>query len=536
MLSTPTLPVAPAAPAPARLRRPLPAVAVVAAAAAVAHLPFLAGHAAWLWQRPHYQFFPLILVGAAVLAWVRLRDLTAWRPGTRAVSAVGFAAAWVLLAGAEVLGSGWLGCAAGMVLLAALAHAAGGPAAARAALPAWVLLWLAVPPPFDLDRLLVIRLQDLTTGWSSGVLDALGVLHRRAGNVIEVDGRRVLVEQACSGINSLVSLLACTLFVVFLTRRGWAWGAALLAAAVGWVLVANVARVTGVVLADARWGVNLATGWRHEAFGLILFALAVGLLLSTDQLIGFLARPSVAGSRVTAPVPAPAGSPGRPLGWVAAPVAAGYLLLAAAHWTLADPAVEPGAPPVAAEPTADLLPAKVGGWERKDFAVKVREEGSYFGERSAAWAYARPRGPGAVASFDHPFPGWHDLTWCYTGTGWRVDEQAVKADSAVPGGFVEVRLSQPGGRHGFLVFCEFDGRGRPLAARPGGTDASTFRHQATVRRLGARLGLAPPADADPAPPTYQFQVFTEGYGRPGPADEVAVRELFSAGQAAVRGR
>src|SRR5262249_20316475 len=79
--------------------------AALGAAARLPPLPPPAGPASWLWQRPHYQFFPLILIGAGVLAYTRLRDMPGWRPGTSWVAAVGLGAAWWLLAAAELLAS-----------------------------------------------------------------------------------------------------------------------------------------------------------------------------------------------------------------------------------------------------------------------------------------------------------------------------------------------------------------------------------------------------------------------------------------------
>src|SRR5262249_15053610 len=156
---------------------------------------------------------------------------------------------------------------------------------------AWLLLWLAVPPPLELDRDLILWLQGWTTRWSSAVLDALGVFHLTAGNVVEVDGQLLLVEGACSGVNSLVSVLACALFLMLLAERPPLRSLLLLAAAVGWVLAANVARVVGVAWLAARAGIDVSAGWRHEAFGLALFAVAVVLIVSTDGLLSFLLAP-----------------------------------------------------------------------------------------------------------------------------------------------------------------------------------------------------------------------------------------------------
>src|SRR5262245_27094585 len=93
---------------------------------ALAFLPSLVVHAKYLWYRPHYQFFPLVLVGAALLA------VRAWRSGgplPPASSPWGFRLAWLslgLLAAAAVFYSPFVGAVAALVALAAAALALGG--------------------------------------------------------------------------------------------------------------------------------------------------------------------------------------------------------------------------------------------------------------------------------------------------------------------------------------------------------------------------------------------------------------------------
>jgi exosortase len=501
----------------------------VAAAGLLAESPLLSRHAAWLWERPHYQFFPFVLVGAAVLAFARIRTLTRLAPGSTAVAAIGLSAAWACLAAADILGSAWLACISCMTLLMSLAYAAGGRELCRRALPAWVLLWLVVPPPLDLDRLLMFKLQNLTTEWSSSVLDLFSVYHARIGNVIEVDGKSLMVEQACSGVNSLYSLLACTLFLVFLTRRGWMQGSLLAAAAVVWVLAANVARVALVVALDARWGIDVSTGWRHELLGVVMFAAAVLLLLSTDQFIAFLTQSERGLAEPDAPgdeVPEAAASPSPSFGRVAVLAAPAFLLLAVAFWSSERESLEVAlAPTQLMAPEKQQLPEKVGSWTQTDYATQKRDAYSFFGEHSSTWRYSSAR-LAAQVSIDYPFPNWHDLTWCYTARGWNVSDQAVRSDAAIPGGFVAAHMDQPIHRHGYLLFCEFNARGEPLPARPGGLEASFFRHQTALHRARSRLGLEPEAPADPAGPIYQLQVFVDRFDPLSAEDEAAALELF----------
>jgi exosortase/archaeosortase family protein len=74
-----------------------------------------------------------------------------------------------------------------------------------------------------------------------------------SGSAIEVDGKLLIIEQACSGIHSLFSVLACTVFYVFWNHYSWLRAAFVITAAAAWVLLGNVARI-----ATVAWG---STGW-----------------------------------------------------------------------------------------------------------------------------------------------------------------------------------------------------------------------------------------------------------------------------------
>ncbi len=272
----------------------------------VAFAPLLQQHAINLWARPHYQFFPLALLGAGLLAWLYGRTAsTPLSPGNSGAALAGFTVAWALLAVAEVFFSPMLGAVAFVLLLAVVIYAAGGAALLRSLLPAWAFLWIAVPPPFGLDRQIVGALQTLNSHVSSAVLDTLGVLHLLDGNVVQISGRRLLVEEACSGVSSLVAILASALFLILWLRRPWSGALLLIASAIGWVLVCNVVRVVTIAYVFDRWALDLSAGRKHDLLGLGCFALAVLLIWSTDRLFLFLVPPAaVPGATAVAAAPA----------------------------------------------------------------------------------------------------------------------------------------------------------------------------------------------------------------------------------------
>jgi exosortase len=551
--------------------------ALLVAALVAAHLPLLVQHARQLWLRPHYRFFPLVLAGAGVLAWLRLRGQPRSQPGRVALAVPALAAAWLVLAAAEVLSSSWLAAVAALTAVAALGYALGGGALCRRLFPVWVLLWLAVPPPLELDRDLILWLQGVTTRWSSGMLDLLGVFHLTAGHVVEIDGRRLLVDQACSGVNSLFSVLACALFLIFTAGRPPLHAALLLGAALAGVLVANVARVAVVALVLARWDLDWSSGWRHDALGLLFFAGAVGLIASADQLLGFLLTPcrlatpasllemqSISGGEPVQGTVPPAHNEAAPgprraksicqsnnLFWLTTLAVPAYLLLLggralAQQWPEAEPEGDSVLTGLVAELDADALPERMGPWRRQSFQTLTRDTGNFFGERTHAWSYRHGERV-AVLSLDYPFPAWHDLTRCYTGQGWRVEEETVQQfargrpsgkhgpDSALatsregpPGGFVAVRLSKPAYRNAYLLFCELNGSGQALRPRPGGARLSLFRHEVVGRSLWARLAGGTGGEiADPHGPIYQWQLVVESSAETTPAEADALRQMFT---------
>lgn len=515
-------------------------VILVATALVLAHLPLLSLHARQIWLRPHYQFFPLLLVGAAILFILRLRGLGTLKPGSTVATVGLLAAGWLILAAGELLHSSWLGAVAVLVTLVATCSAVGGLSLLGRAWPALLLLAVAVPPPFELDRTLILGLQGLTARWGSGVLDLLGVPHVLAGNVVEVSGQRFLVEEACSGVNSLFSVVAATLFLIFLTRRPPLAACLLLVAGIGWVLVANVVRVVLITYSGVVWGVDLGDGWRHTVVGLALFALAMFLVWSTDRLLVFLTAPATEPVAQAEPagrsdtrqppteVPAPPTAPAVPaVVWVAS---AAFLLLPCAHLALYGaplPTATAGQPELNPEGLhEESLPAQQGRWRRQGFAAASRNPGSAFGEFSRTWTYHLAANAGVV-SLDYPFPTWHDLTRCYTGQGWVVEEQVLRPGTH-PGsneGFVEAKLVRPGYRSGFLLFAQFDRRGTPLEPRRGGAYLSLYRHDSALRQW-----LRPADEAmkiDPPGPVYQAQLFVESFTPLSPDDEGESRALFA---------
>ncbi|MGE3821808.1 MAG: exosortase U, partial [Isosphaeraceae bacterium] len=254
---------------------------------ALAFLPLLGLHLKEVWSRPHYEFVPLLIPGAGLLIWRRGRNLGVLEPGDRTVALAHAVLVWSALALAILLVSSWLGAFAALVAIVAAAYAFGGARLSSAVFPAVALLAIALPPPFQLDYALVGRLQGLVSRLAGMFLDLLRIDHVMEGNVIDLGGRQLLVDQACSGVYSLFTLVAFTVFYVLWTRASWMRTAILLGSAVFWVIAGNVLRIVSIAVLASRFQIDATVGKKHTALGLAGFVLMLFMVVCTDRLATF---------------------------------------------------------------------------------------------------------------------------------------------------------------------------------------------------------------------------------------------------------
>jgi len=160
-----------------------------------------------------------------------------------------------------------------------------------AAFPVLYLVF-AFPVPKRLDDVYIgPALQRLASATAAKIIDFMGIPVHRQGNVIDVPGIRLLVEEACSGIHSLYTLAALsTAFVFFTERRTWE-KIVLILSTLPIAIAANVFRVT--VTGLLAWGVSvdLAEGFFHELGGVVVFLTGLVLLLVEAALLRKLFPP-----------------------------------------------------------------------------------------------------------------------------------------------------------------------------------------------------------------------------------------------------
>ncbi|MBW2712252.1 MAG: exosortase/archaeosortase family protein [Deltaproteobacteria bacterium] len=198
-----------------------------------------------------------------------------------------------LLAGAVLYGVGIFsanlfiqGLAFVVVVAGALAYVRGVSALRAQAFPVGFLFFM-IPLPVGWVQPIIFRLQLWVSEASVALLQAAGHVLLREGNVLVLPGEVHLgVEEACSGITSVLTLIPLGLVIAHLMGKPLARQWVVILAIVPVAMLGNLLRVVmTVALAEAK-GVAFATGGSlHTTLGLFTYLFAISVLLG---LAGFL--------------------------------------------------------------------------------------------------------------------------------------------------------------------------------------------------------------------------------------------------------
>jgi exosortase len=147
------------------------------------------------------------------------------------------------------------------------------------------LLILMVPLPSYAVGQVTWYLQSMASTVSANILERLGVPVFQDGNLLRLPNYVLEVKQACSGSNSILSLIALAL-VIGLHREEKCWKRVILVlVAPVLAIAANVIRIVGTGLIARQWGNLAANESLHTGWGVAVFLLGVLGLLGIHNLL-----------------------------------------------------------------------------------------------------------------------------------------------------------------------------------------------------------------------------------------------------------
>jgi exosortase len=142
-----------------------------------------------------------------------------------------------------------------------------------------------IPLPAIIYYQLTFPLQLLASRLGANGLVALGVPTVRGGNLLILPNVTLEVVEACSGVRSLLSLLAAVVGYVYLAERSTWKRCLLVAATVPIVIVSNGFRLVATGVLSFFLGPRVDSGLVHTGLGLAFFALAFLSILFVHRLL-----------------------------------------------------------------------------------------------------------------------------------------------------------------------------------------------------------------------------------------------------------
>lgn len=493
-----------------------------------AFLPALLLHFRGQLASDHLNHFPITLALVAFLAYRDMESLPAvrFRRSVFGIALLAFAA--FLVAASVWLRSGWVGTMAALFVWWGGVELLGGRDARRAWRPAAILSWMLLQLPFGLDRTLIIAMQKIASTMASGWLDLQQIANAVTGVVIRTPQNDYLVEEACSGVNSLFAAATVGLFWVLYQRYGWIRSAIFLAVVACWVVLTNAVRVWAIVYADVRHGVDLTSEPGHTILGLLTFAGALALAASTDALFAFVLPTLIRGGpdeperRGPSTVPTTVRNVALGVGLVV------FLGLSLGMFRSREVTVAEGnLTDASLMPTFDdgSMPSRIGLWQRADHRRIERDPSNAFGLISETFTYANGDEK-VLISLDGPYDSWHDLGYCYGAIDWQLrDSQNIDLATAAgetPMRCVELNLYRGEGDRALVMYTAMDSLGRVVDP--------PASHGSVLRNLTNRLGISDAqqtVSGEPAiPPIYQVQLFVEGGRELSPEVRASIDRLY----------
>ena len=230
------------------------------------------------WQIPDFSHGFLVPIFAGYLVWSKRKTLLETRiaPSWGGVAFIVFGVVVLVLGvyGAEL----FLSRVSLVIMLAGLVVCFGGWELLKELRFVLLVLLLAIPIPSIIFNEITLPLQLLASKLASALLPLFGVPVLREGNVIELPSMKLEVAEACSGIRSLMSLFALSVFYGYFLENSFLRRALLALSSIPIAIAANAVRIFGTGLCVQYWDPEKAQGFFHEFSGWVIFLVSLGCL------------------------------------------------------------------------------------------------------------------------------------------------------------------------------------------------------------------------------------------------------------------
>lgn len=144
----------------------------------------------------------------------------------------------------------------------------------------------AIPLPLVFLEKVAYTLQSLSVYYPTLFIELLGIPVTRIGAEIRLNDASFFIGLPCSGMNSIISLLALTTVFIYILRCPIYKKIAILSVTIPIAIFANILRITSLLLIANAYGAETADRFFHSLFSPLLFIIAFIFLILISIIIG----------------------------------------------------------------------------------------------------------------------------------------------------------------------------------------------------------------------------------------------------------
>lgn len=235
------------------------------------------------WTNDYYSHGPLVVLVSLFLIWrrraiLKRSDIAGAFPLSAALGGLSLMVLGLLMHLAGLVNKAMYVSAFSLpILLAGLVGFLVGMLALRRLAFPLAFLWLAVPLPFV--EAASFPLQVIAAGASTAMARLLGIPAEIQGAQVILPTCALQVGAPCSGLRSIVALLTLVVLFVYVIKGPWLAKLALLVLAGPIAIMANVVRVTLLLVIAHRWGREAGLRYFHDYSSPVLFIIAFLVLV-----------------------------------------------------------------------------------------------------------------------------------------------------------------------------------------------------------------------------------------------------------------
>jgi exosortase len=148
-----------------------------------------------------------------------------------------------------------------------------------------LFLLFMIPLPLIAIVGITFKMKLFAAYWANKIVNAIGIPAILDGSVIKMRHTHVIVEDVCSGLRSLISLLALGTIMAYLSHLSRFKKIIVFLAAAVMAVIANIVRIVFMAVTSEVYGAKFTEGFLHTLSGLLVFVVAfLGLMVVMKEL------------------------------------------------------------------------------------------------------------------------------------------------------------------------------------------------------------------------------------------------------------